>query len=177
VVSPASLADLDDIYELHADERVWRHFPQGRHRDVEQTRARVLAMQNQWSRYGLGYWVARVRVPVGDLPAGSFAGIGGCGVESGARWWNLYYRFRPEAQGHGLAAELAQLAVATAHSVAPDRPVVARLLEINVASRATAERTGLLLQRRGPEPGVPGVVRLIYADCALEPDLLDAITN
>lgn len=129
-------------------------------------------MENQWRRDGLGYWVARLRHPLGQLPAGAFVGVGGCAFDAHKDAWNLYYRFRPESHGHGLATELANAAIAAAHRVAPERPVVASLVEHNAASKTTAERAGLRLQWRGPDASNPGAVRLVLADRALDADQL-----
>jgi RimJ/RimL family protein N-acetyltransferase len=175
LLAPVAMADLDEIAALHADERVWRHRPNGRHTSVEQTRVKVLAMEQQWAYDGLGYWTARLREPLADLPAGAFVGVGGCAISTGTTWWNLYYRFRPESHGHGLATELSRAALAAARSTRPVRPVVAYLLEENVASKATAERASLDLQWRGSDAGDPDAVRLVYADRPLDPDQLDEI--
>ncbi len=174
---PAGLGDLEAMAALHADERVWRHFPSGRHTNVEQTRDYLFERERQWERDGLGYWVARLREPVGRVATGDVAGIGGCALSSGATWWNLYYRLRPEVHGYGLANEMCATAIAEAHRVDPDRPVVAYLLEHNAASRATAERAGLTLVWRGSDADNPDpdAVRLIYADCPLDEEQIEAL--
>lgn len=174
LLTPARMAELDDIASLHADERVWRHRPEGRHTSVEYTRAKVAEMEHQWQQNGLGYWVARLRYPVAEAPADTFVGVGGCAVQANQNWWNLYYRLRPEQHGHGFAAEICHAALAAAHSVDAERPVLANLLEGNAASKATAERAGLQLQWRGPGPGASKAVRLIYADRALNAQQLAA---
>lgn len=168
LLRPATMAEIDDIAALHADERVWRHRPEGRHLSKEYSRGKVIEMERQWARDGLGYWTVHLREPVAELPAGAFVGVGGCAVDTGNGWWNLYYRLRPESQGHKLATELSRAAVAAAHAVDPTRPVVASLVEANHASRVTAERAGLRQQWRGADHDDPTVIRLIYADRALE---------
>jgi hypothetical protein len=69
-------------------------------------------------------------------------------------------------------------ALDAAHAVAPDRPVVAYLLEHNAESRGRAERAGLSLQWRGPDAGNPdpAAVRLVYADRPLDLALLERVT-
>ncbi|MFC6343145.1 hypothetical protein ACFP8W_14240, partial [Nocardioides hankookensis] len=64
------------------------------------------------------------------------------------------------------AAEVARRAIEAAHDVAPDRPVLAYLLESNVASRRTAERLGLREVWRGPDRDNPdpAAVRIVYLD-------------
>lgn len=116
---------------------------------VEYTRAKVTTMEQQWTRDGLGYWVARLRQPVAGASANTFVGVGGCAIEANEEWWNLYYRLRPESHGHGFATEICHAALAAAHAIDAERPVLANLLEENKASKATAERAGLHLQWRG----------------------------
>jgi RimJ/RimL family protein N-acetyltransferase len=166
---PVGRRDLDAMASLHADPRVWEHFPSGRHTSIEQTRVYLAERETQWRHDGLGHWTALLRVPVGNLAAGDVAGIGGCAVSPNASWWNLYYRLRPEIHGHGLARELCLAAINAARAVDPDRPVVASLLEHNTASKRTAERAGLSLAWRGSDVGNPDAtaVRLFYADRAL----------
>ena len=166
------MSELADINALHADERVWRHRPEGRHTSIEHTRNKVTAMEHQWNRDGLGYWVARLHQPLAGLPAGACVGVGGCAVERHRGWWNLYYRFRPESHGHGLATELCQAALRAARSVDAERPVIASLHEENLASKATAERAGLSLQWRGPGKESAGAVLLVYADRTIDTEEL-----
>lgn len=170
ILTPVGLDDLDAMAELHADPRVWRHFPSGRHRDREQTRAYLVERERQWRRDGLGYWTVRSRAAVGNLSRGDIVGIGGCAVPDGRTWWNLYYRLRPEVHRHGVAVEVCRAGLDAAHAVDQALPVTAFLLEHNVPSRATAERVGLQLVWRGPDSGNPdaSAVRLIYADRPLD---------
>ncbi len=174
-------ADLDDLYALMSDAGTWAHLPSGRHTSPDQTMAGIEHSVGHWSRDGLGYWTARLRddASVPGLPAGSLVGTGGCAVRVGTTWWNLYYRFTPAAWGHGLAAELVTTAIERAHAVAPDRPVIAVLLEHNAESRGRAERAGLSLVWRGPDAGNPdpSAVRLVFADRPLADDLLSRIAT
>jgi RimJ/RimL family protein N-acetyltransferase len=158
--------DTDVIYRLNSDPRVWAHFPSGVHTNSERTAALVAAQAAAWERDGLGYWTAR-------LLDGTFAGVGGCSVREQVAW-NVYYRFRPEAQGQGLASELVRAAYAAAATLHPDLPVTAFLLEHNLASKAVAEKAGLQLVWRGPDTGNPdpAAIRLVYADRDLMPDVL-----
>lgn len=174
-LAPARMAELADIAALHADPRVWRHRPEGRHTSVEHTRRKVIEMEQQWTRDGLGYWVARLRQPIAELPVGACVGVGGVAVEAHRGWWNLYYRFRPEAHGHGLATELCQAALTAARSVGAERPVIASLLQDNVASEATAKAAGLRLQWSGPDMERSDAIRLIYADRAVNAAELAAL--
>ena len=173
--------DLDEHYALMSDPGVWRHLPSGRHTSPERTAEAIRHSVGHWERDGLGYWTARLLVDLTGTPlrAGDVVGTGGCAVRVGTTWWNLYYRLTPPAWGHGLAAELVESALDAARTVAPDRPVVASLLEHNVESRVRAERAGLSLVWRGPDAGNPdpAAVRLVYADRPLDDDVLAHVTT
>ena len=153
-------ADLDGFYALHGDPATWTHFPSGRHTSRSGSAAKLDAIVAQWAADGLGYWAAR------ESGSGPLVGVAGCAVPPGLPWWNLYYRFAVSAQGHGYAAEVARHAIDAAHDTAPGRPVLAYLLEDNIASRRTTERLGLQLVWRGPDRDNPrpDAVRLVYVD-------------
>lgn len=178
-LAPVRVADLAEVHALHSDPRLWNHFPSGRHRDPERTREFLTERERQWRDDGLGYWLARLREPLGPFEAGAVAGVGGCAAPAGQPFWNLYYRVAAELHGRGLATELSRAGVDAAHGVAPSRPVLAYLLESNVASARTAERVGLVRVWRGPDAGNPdpAAVRLVYADRDLDADVLAAITH
>ena len=159
-LSRPTAADLDDWHAIHADPRVWEHFPSGRHSSVDESRGVLDAAIAAWDTAGLGYWSIRTD------PTGPVVGCGGCRPVADEGWWNLYYRFAPEAQGHGYATELARTAVEAANAVAPDQPVVAHMLEHNTASWRVAERIGMRHLWTGPDAGNPdpSAIRLVYAD-------------
>jgi RimJ/RimL family protein N-acetyltransferase len=164
-------ADVDDLHAIHSDPDSWRHFPVGRHTSRAQSAEMVTQSQWQFDTCGLGYWSVR------DRPGGPVLGRGGCTVVTGRMWWNLYYRFATSAQGRGYAVEMGTRAIEAARDVEPDRPVVAYLLEHNVASRRTAERLGMQLAWRGPDrPNPdPDAVRLVYVDREPTDELVAAI--
>jgi len=162
--------DADDLLAIHADPASWRHFPSGRVTDPAAGATMVTASGRRFERDGLAYWSVR------DEAGGPVVGRGGCAVPdealeadaTGRGWWNLYYRLDQRVLGRGYATEMGEAAVAAAHDVAPERPVLAYLVEHNVASRRTAERLGLRLVWRGPDAGNPdpGAVRLVFLDRA-----------
>jgi RimJ/RimL family protein N-acetyltransferase len=155
--------DLVDLAALHADARVWGHYPRGRHADVARTAAMAAADAGWWRRDGLAPWSVRLA----DAGPGSpVVGRVSCSVPDGRPWWNVYYRLAPAVQGSGLALEAARRALDAAHDVDPDRPVLAFLVEHNTGSRRTAEALGLRLVHRGPDHGNPdpGTVRLVLLD-------------
>jgi hypothetical protein len=49
------MGDLEDLYELNSDPRVWTHFPSGVHTTREQTTAHIAVEAAGWKRFGLGY--------------------------------------------------------------------------------------------------------------------------
>ena len=172
--------DLDEHFALLSDPGVWGHLPTGVHTDRARTAEGIAHAVGHWAADGLGYWTARLQADLPDagLRAGELVGIGGCARRRGTDWWNLYYRFTPPAWGRGLAAELVAAALDAARTVAPDRPVIAYLLEHNAESRGRAERSGLTLLWRGPDAGNPDpdAVRLVYADRPVDDDLLARVT-
>ncbi len=153
-------SDLDAWHTLHADPRVWDLFPSGRHTTIEQAADALDTALADWAATGLGYWTIRT------AEAGSVIGCGGCRLVLDDERWNLYYRFTPESQGNGYATELARAAVAAANAARPEWPVVAYMLEHNIASWRVAERIGLHHLWTGPDAGNPdpAAVRLVYAD-------------
>lgn len=164
-------ADLPDLHAIHADPRTWRHFPSGRHVDIEQTASAIRADDERWRRDGLSFWAVR------DRGGGPVVGQGGCARLPEQAWWNLYYRLSPEVQGRGYAVELATRAIEAAHDVSPELPDLAFLLEHNEASRRTADRVGLRLVWRGPDLGNPDpeAVRLVFVDREPDGAFLEAV--
>jgi RimJ/RimL family protein N-acetyltransferase len=160
--------DADALLAIHSDPASWRHFPSGLVTDPAAGATMVGASRRRFERDGLAYWSVR------DADGGPAVGRGGCMVPDealgGRGWWNLYYRFDQRVLGRGYAAEMGRAALDAAHDVAPERPVLAFLLEHNVASRRTAEKVGLRLVWRGPDDGNPDpdAVRLVFLD--REPD-------
>ena len=163
------LDDVDELFELLSDPRVWTHFPSLRHTSPDTTRTAVERWIGSWRRDGLGPWVVRER------GSERLAGCGGCSLLGGAVW-NLGYRFTVDAQGRGFATEMSRQALARARSTEPRRPIVAYLLEHNKASAAVARKLGMELQWRGPDAGNPDpyAVRLVYADGPLSAEELAA---
>lgn len=170
VLSAPTVADADEVYALTSDPRVWTHLPTGRTTDISETKDWVSGHVASWRDDGLSTWIAR------DADDGRFLGYGGCSLREGGSFWNLGYRFRPEEQGRGLATELSRAAVAAAQELRPDVPVVAFLVEHNLASAAVAGKVGLQLRHRGPDAGNPDpqVARLVFADRPLTPEQVAA---
>lgn len=152
----------DDVVGLHAivsNPDVWRHFPSMRHTAPDQTARSVGNWLAGWQRDGLGTWVARERGTT------SIVGYGGCSMLRG-EVWNLGYRFAVASQGRGHATELARAAMRRAAARSAETPIVAYLLENNLASAAVAKKLGMTLAHRAPDAGNPDpdAVRLIFTD-------------
>lgn len=165
-------ADLDAMYEICGDPQSWTHFPSLRHTDIDTTERTMQGWATQWSRDGLGPWIIRVR----DRDV--ISGYGGCSLRQSA-FWNLGYRLHPDAQGRGYATEMCQAAIESARQLRPELPVVAYLLEHNLASAKVAERVGLTLLTRGPDIGNPDpeAIRLLYADRPLSAIQVDSVLS
>lgn len=161
--------DLPGLHAIVSDPRVWEHYPSLRSAELSQTETRLERWMRGWETDGIGSWIARER------GRDAIVGHGGLNLIDGVVW-NLGYRFAPEVQGRGLATELARRALERARSLDDGRPVVAYLLEHNVASGAVAQKLGLRLVDRGPDAGNPdpSAVRLIYSTRALTPGELAA---
>lgn len=178
VLDRPTLDDVDEIFAIERDPRVWTHFPSGRvtrRADAAATLGRRIL---RWERDGLEMWMVRERA------SGPIIGFCGCSLRGGTEaepkgpdsFWNLGYRFSPEAQGRGLATAVSLLAIDRAREVDPELPVVAYLLEHNMASARVAEKVGLRLRHRAPDAGNPdpAAVRLVFADRELTPAQLAA---
>ncbi|MBD3914283.1 GNAT family N-acetyltransferase [Nocardioides hwasunensis] len=166
-------ADVGALHAIYSDPASWTHFPQGRHDRRDETAALVVHHERLWDAHGLSGWVVR------EQPSGPVVGWTGVSVPDGRPWWNLAYRFETSVQGRGYAVEAARTAIAAAHDVEPERPVLAYLLEHNVGSRRTAEKLGLRLVWRGPDAGNddPAAVRLVYLDREPDEVLLAALVE
>lgn len=153
-----------DVRALHVileDPRVWTHYPSLRHADVEQTQALVHRWIAAWNRDGLGPWIVREN--------GAVIGYGGCdlrGGPSGRAFWNLGYRLAAEVHGRGIATAVARRGIDAVRERDQGTPIVAYLVEHNVASARVAAKVGLTQVHRGPDAGNPDpvAVRLVYSD-------------
>jgi [ribosomal protein S5]-alanine N-acetyltransferase len=127
-------ADVDDVFAIHSDPRVWEHSPESVHVDRAQSQTWLAHWVHHWRQHGFGYWLAD--------SDGELVGCGGVELlRPGVL--NVYYRFRPEAWGKGLASELVAAAV---ELTAPGMLLLARIRPGNEASARVALRGGF--QRR-----------------------------
>jgi RimJ/RimL family protein N-acetyltransferase len=165
VLSTPMDTDMDELFDLHSDPRVWKHLPSGRHTDPVQTKELLDRYLKGWAENRLDVWVAR------DRETKTLVGMGGPSLRGG-RVWNLYYRLAPAAWGLGYAQEIVAAARTATAELGSELPHVAVLLEHNEGSRRTAERAGFDQVWRGQDQGSPdtSAMRLIYADRPLSSD-------
>lgn len=169
VLRPVCAQDVELVYSLNSNPKLWDHLPSGIHTSSDQTISQISSVMKDWADHNLGYWIA-------TLHDDSFVGVGGCAVRGGVAW-NIYFRLLPEQQGKGLATEIARAGLIAAKATRPELPVTATLLEHNFASKAVAEKLGLTLVWRGVDAANPDQtkVRLIYADRQLSQQTLDIL--
>jgi RimJ/RimL family protein N-acetyltransferase len=156
--------DLQALYEIHADPRTNRFNPHGPMASRQAAQELLAAITAHWAQHGFGYWtVAQPQAPHRVI------GVGGL-VEKqvpGFQGLNLYYRFRPEAWGRGLATALARRAIAFADTVlGRRREVFARARPDNRPSIRVLERAGFVCTGRTQD-----------VDDALPPSLLYTLGN
>lgn len=165
-----TLEDVGVLFDISSDPRLWTHFPILRHTDVSQTQAMVEKWIVSWDRSGLGTWAVEER------EKNTVIGYGGCTAVKDT-YWNLGYRLAFSAQGHGFATELSCEAIKQAILVRPELPVVAYLLEHNLASAKVAQKVGLALVHSGPDAGNPdpAAIRLVYANRQLTDTELEIV--
>jgi [ribosomal protein S5]-alanine N-acetyltransferase len=146
-------ADINAILVIHSDPRASLHNPSDRLTQREGAAELYQRWNEQWQRYGYGYWVVRCR--------GSAVQLGFCGIKPmelrGMKILNLFYRFTPSAWGQGLAGEAATAVVAWASLQVPDLPLIARVRPANVASQRVAIRAGLTRAEHLDTAGYDGV--------------------
>ena len=158
-----AIADVEALWPMLSDARMWTHHPEGMHEVIVQTQRYVERAAVRWSRDGLSYWTVEL------TDGGEVIGAGGVQVHPRGHW-NLNYRIAVSHQGQGYASELAAAALTAAHVVGPERPCIAWIDEGNTASRVVATRIGLadMGLREGSADDVP---RLAYADRPLHVQL------
>jgi RimJ/RimL family protein N-acetyltransferase len=162
----ALTATDQEVVDLYLDPAIWPFFPGGRPIDREGAEAMCGGSDRTWAEYGLGYWCGRT------LADGAFVVVGGC-LERGPIW-NLFWKVAPAAQQDSYAYELVAEAIVVAREQDASRPVVATILDHDVAAIAVAEWANLTVVDQGPDVGNADarVRRLLYADRPVADGLL-----
>jgi RimJ/RimL family protein N-acetyltransferase len=181
LLTPLTLDHVDDYFRVYGDPRTWEHQPSGRHASRgESARAIERSMESR-RVHGFGHCAVVLREPVGDLAPGSFLGSAGAAMLPFDAW-NLGYRLAPEAWGHGLAGEAAQISLGAARRARPEIPVTARVLANNPASIRVLERLDLELVWQGASRAAPAgpddtthLERLVFSDRPLDDETLEAV--
>jgi RimJ/RimL family protein N-acetyltransferase len=130
-------ADIPAVVALSTDPRTNRHRPDGTPTPDEAT-AITRRFIRGWEEHGIGYWLVEHEardVGVAGITATTLGDVD-C--------WNLYYRFSPEVQGRGLAAEATREAIAVARELTAEWPVVARTRPDNEPAIRLALAIGLV---------------------------------
>ncbi|HZZ88361.1 MAG TPA: GNAT family N-acetyltransferase [Caulobacteraceae bacterium] len=152
-------ADLEAIWEVHADPKTNQFNPAGPMATRDHARGMLDSWDSHWDRYGFGYWAVCER----GRPDRAI-GFGGVmrKLVGEAEAFNLYFRFRPEVWGNGFAGEMGEAALALAF----DRIGAAQVLGL---VRPANEPSIRALVRLGMSPHgelddvAGGPVSLIYA--------------
>lgn len=170
-------ADLEDLWEIHGDPRTFALDSTRPLERREQMRAVLAAWLADRARDGFGYATVRLRpgartpsslhgesepatVGPADALFGTARVVGVCGLTrhrlagSGEEILSVYYRFRPEVQGAGIATEALGALLAEAGRELGPREAVVVTDPANAPSRALAERLGFAAtDRHGPGKG------------------------
>ncbi|MFJ9743161.1 GNAT family N-acetyltransferase [Streptomyces sp. NPDC101166] len=151
-LSRPTAADVDAILAVHRDPETCTHNPSDALAGFEEAEALYRRWDDQWRRYGYGYWVVRRH--------GSAQPLGFCGIKPmelhGVAILNLFYRFAASAWGQGFASEAAAAVAAWASHHQPDLPLIARVRPANLASQRVAIRAGLNRARHLDTEGYDG---------------------
>jgi RimJ/RimL family protein N-acetyltransferase len=137
------LSDLDAMFELQTDPVANRFSPSGPLDSREAALALLQGWLAHWQTQGFGYWaIARREQPEQLI---GFGGVMNRTV-GGVTGLYLYFRFRPQEWGQGLASEMALQALELAFEQQRAANVLAVVLPANTPSRKTLERIGMLLK-------------------------------
>ncbi|MBT9493623.1 MAG: GNAT family N-acetyltransferase [Paucibacter sp.] len=137
-------ADLDMVFELHADPVCTRCSASATLGRRDEAQALLQDWLAHWQTHGFGYWVIAAREQP-ELVIG-FGGVMYKTVD-GVSGLYLYFRFRPQAWGQGFASEMALQALGLSFDILKQTQVLAIVLPANTPSRKTLERIGMLLKR------------------------------
>jgi RimJ/RimL family protein N-acetyltransferase len=136
LLRPVRPSDTDALVSIHVDPRTNAHTPGGPP-DRNAIEAMLASFVVAWEGSGHCYWAVEFEETV--------VGVAGVEVRTILErdCWNMYYRFDPGSWGRGFATEVAREGVATAASLGPSLPILARTRPTNEAAVRVAARAGL----------------------------------
>ncbi len=151
VLRPPVISDLETLFELYADPICNRFSAMGPPPSRESSTALLTTWIEHWQAFGFGYWAIADREHPEVL-----LGFGGVMNKTAEGLTNLYlyFRFRSQAWGLGLASEMALYSLGMAFQTLHQASVLALVMPANMPSRKTLERIGMLL--KGSLADVPG---------------------
>ncbi|GAA3054438.1 GNAT family acetyltransferase [Actinokineospora globicatena] len=143
---PLVAADLPTVTAIQGDPATARFRPGGASPPAE-CAENLAAWVAHWRAHGFGYWAVE--------HGGEVVGLGGLqhGEFEGARYLNLYYRFRPSAWGKGYAPEMTLAAMAWAAEAHPHLPVWIVTTVDNTPAQRVAEKAGFRETHQGDYRG------------------------
>jgi len=140
-----TLADVDNLFELHSDPDVMRFLNGGKPTPRDEIEAEVLPrlLGDYVCHGGLGVWAAIERSTGGFL--GGFALEP---AEGTRRHFEVGWRLRKSAWGKGYGTEGARALIHKAFTDLGAQRVFAETMAVNTASRRVMEKSGLVFVRR-----------------------------
>ena len=173
--------DLPEYVRLHTDPRTYAHSPHSMP-SPERCHDRLTADLDDWERRHVGY------AAVTDRMSGELIGWAGLRhKDSNAAELNLYYRLEHGRLGCGLGREIARALVAWGTEHRPDVRVTALVDDVNAASVATAESSGLVrVGTRVNRDDPPGAKPMLAFEApsveavpgaAIDPTLVEQLTD
>ncbi len=151
LLRPFTDDDLPVVVGLQAARETHPH--EGAPPTPDEARVQFDSWRRHWADHGFGY------VAVELAEARSVIGVGGLQTTDldGESVLNLYYRFRPDAWGHGYAPEMGAALIDWAEREFPGKPVVIVTNVRNTAARRVAEKLAFSEYRRDLYRGAPAV--------------------